>query len=206
MLAWLKHGEGSAAWEDGVATLDTLLASIAPHPDEAARLNLLQQVPGLLKALREGLSSVALDSVAVREFFLQLERLHLRACAEPGAWDEPFDEVLVEHPVRLMMAHDSTAAPALADIEQSPQARQVQRLRIGTWIEVTDDGAPLRCKLVARIDSSDRLVFANRTGMKVSEWTSQALAAALRRGEARVLDDGLLFERALEAVIEGLKR
>jgi hypothetical protein len=34
---------------------------------------------------------------------------------------------------------------------------------------------------VARIDSSDRLVFANRTGMKVREWSSASLAQALQR-------------------------
>jgi hypothetical protein len=31
------------------------------------------------------------------------------------------------------------------------------------------------------------------------------LAMALRRGEVRLLDDGLLFERALEAVLEQLR-
>lgn len=68
-----------------------------------------------------------------------------------------------------------------------------------------DDDEPLRCKLVARIDSNDRLVFSNRTGMKVREWNRMGLAMALRRGEVRLLDDGLLFERALEAVLERLR-
>jgi len=70
---------------------------------------------------------------------------------------------------------------------------------------VLDEDEPLRCKLVARVDSSDRLVFANRTGMKVREWNGASLARALHRGEVRVLDDGLLFERALEAVLETLR-
>jgi len=59
---------------------------------------------------------------------------------------------------------------------------------------------------VARIDSSDRLVFANRTGMKVREWNMLGLAQALRLGEVRLLDDGLLFERALETVLESLRQ
>ena len=59
---------------------------------------------------------------------------------------------------------------------------------------------------MARIDSSDRLVFANRTGMKVREWNGASLALALHRGDVRVLDDGLLFERALEAVLDSLRR
>ncbi|MNW08149.1 hypothetical protein D3C71_2048810 [compost metagenome] len=59
---------------------------------------------------------------------------------------------------------------------------------------------------MARIDAPERLVFANRTGMKVREWTSGGLAQALRRGEVRLLEDGPLFERALEAVLTGLRR
>lgn len=55
------------------------------------------------------------------------------------------------------------------------------------------------------IDSSDRYVFANRTGMKVREWSCAGLVQALRRGEVRLLDDGLLFERALDAVLERLR-
>lgn len=92
------------------------------------------------------------------------------------------------------------------DDGQAAALRQVQRLRIGTWVEVLDDDEPLRCKLVAHIDSSDRLVFANRTGMKVREWSGAGLAQALHRGDVRVLDDGLLFERALEAVLDGLRQ
>lgn len=83
--------------------------------------------------------------------------------------------------------------------------RQAQRLRVGTWVQVLDEDPPLRCKLVARVENSDRLVFSNRTGLKVREWSSASLARALQRGEVRVLGDGLLFERALEAVLDGLR-
>ncbi|WP_336332417.1 DUF1631 domain-containing protein [Pseudomonas putida] len=206
LLAWLKQGEASQAWRDAVQTLDLLLASITPPHEPQA---LLQQVPGLLKALRDGLASVALDSLATREFFLQLEQLHLRACAatasQPGGGEQPLDEVLVGEDIVLAMAEEPACAPRHFADGQAALLRQVQRLRIGTWIEVLDDDGPLRCKLVARIDSSDRLVFANRTGMKVCEWSSASLAQALHRGEVRVLDDGLLFERALAAVLDGLR-
>ncbi|WP_288756096.1 DUF1631 family protein, partial [uncultured Pseudomonas sp.] len=90
--------------------------------------------------------------------------------------------------------------------EQGKVSQKVQRLRMGTWIEVSDDGGIQRCKLVARLDSCDKLVFANRSGMKVREWSGAGLDQALEAGTVRVLDDGPLFERALEAVIETLRR
>lgn len=104
--------------------------------------------------------------------------------------DERQRNGLQEHPAR---AGEASACAA-------------QRLRIGAWVEVLEDDLPLRCKLVARIDSRERLVFANRTGMKVREWTTAGLAQALCRGEVRLLDDGLLFERTLETVLEGLRQ
>ena len=210
LLAWLKQGEGSEAWRNGLATLDTLLASIAPHHDPQACQQLLQQVPGLLKALREGLAGVALDSTATRDFFQQLEQLHLRACSASGGYraDGPpvLDEVLVDEDIVLALAEEPACAPLHLVDGNASALRQVQRLRIGSWVEVFDEDDPLRCKLVARIDSNDRLVFANRTGMKVREWNTGSLAQALHRGEVRVLDDGALFERALESVLEGLRQ
>ncbi|NIE74018.1 DUF1631 domain-containing protein [Pantoea sp. Ap-967] len=203
LLAWLKHGQASPAWQQALATMDTLLASIAPQADAQA---LLQQVPGLLKALREGLASVALDSQATREFFLQLEQLHLRACAPGEPAGDDIERVWVQEDIVLAVADESACAPLQPLDEPMAELRSVQRLRIGAWVEVLDDDEPLRCKLVARIDSSDRLVFANRTGMKVREWNSAGLARAVRRGDVRVLDDGLLFERALETVLEGLRQ
>lgn len=207
LLAWLKQGEASQAWRDALQTMDTLLVSITPPQEPQA---LLQQVPGLLKALRDGLASVALDSAATREFFLQLEQLHLRACAgsevQPGSEGQPLSDVLVAEDIVLTIAEEPACAPLQFADDQAAAVRQVQRLRIGTWVEVLDEDEPLRCKLVARSDGSDRLVFANRTGMKAREWNAGSLAQALHRGEVRVLDDGLLFERALEAVLDGLRR
>lgn len=201
LLAWLKQGEASPAWAEALATVDDLLVSIAPYREPQ---RLLEQVPGLLKALRDGLAGVALDSAATRDFFLQLEKLHQRACGGTPEADAALDEVWVEDDIVLVVSDESELDAGLPLDEHDPAVHQVQRLQVGTWVEVMDDDEALRCKLVARVDSNDRLVFSNRTGMKVREWNRMGLAMALRRGEVRLLDNGLLFERALEAVLEQL--
>lgn len=199
LLAWLKHGEGSGAWCDAVQTMDTLLLSVTPGREPQT---LLQQVPGLLKALRDGLASVAQDSLTTRAFFQQLERLHLCACGG-GQW-QPLDQLRVTQAIVLASAEEPGCPPPGGDSGHAAAVRQAQRLRVGTWVQVLDEDPPLRCKLVARVENSDRLVFSNRTGLKVREWSGASLARALQRGEVRVLGDGLLFERALEAVLDGL--
>ncbi|WP_460416876.1 DUF1631 domain-containing protein [Pseudomonas sp. microsymbiont 2] len=201
LLAWLKQGDTSTAWDEALATVDELLASVAPQQDPS---RLLARVPSLLKALREGLAGVALDSAVTRDFFLQLEQLHLRACGGALQGDDDLPEVLVQDDIVLAVSDELAPRPCLQLDDQDPALRQVQRLPVGTWVEVLDDDEPLRCKLVARIDSSDRIVFANRTGLKVREWSRAGLAVALRRGEVRLLDAGSLFERALDAVLEQL--
>jgi len=85
--------------------------------------------------------------------------------------------------------------------------RQVDKMLPGCWVEFQEDPEnSLRCKLVAIIAATGQYIFVNRTGMKVLERSRPDLALELRNGRARVLDDTMLFERALERVIGNLKR
>ena len=84
---------------------------------------------------------------------------------------------------------------------------QVDGLRVGSWVEFQEDEEnKLRCKLAAVIKPSGKFIFVNRTGMKVLEKTRMGLAVEFRRGAIRLLDDALLFDRALESVIGNLRR
>lgn len=201
MLAWLRHGEASLGWRSALQTLDTLLASVTPSLQPQA---LVHQVPPLLKSLRDGLASVGTDSLVTREFFRNLEQLHIRAYAGGAEADE--DDILVTQGILLALAEEADGPGQQPAGDKGKVSQKVQRLRMGTWIEVSDDSGIQRCKLVARLDSCDKLVFANRSGMKVREWSGAGLTQALEAGTVRVLDDGPLFERALEAVIEDLHR
>ena len=84
---------------------------------------------------------------------------------------------------------------------------QVDSLRVGSWVEFQEDEEhKLRCKLAAVIKPTGKFIFVNRTGMKVLEKTRTGLAVEFRRSAIRLLDDALLFDRALESVIGNLRR
>ena len=84
--------------------------------------------------------------------------------------------------------------------------QRVDILNIGSWLEMLqDDGSRLRCRLAAVIRGTGKYIFVNRAGMKVSEHTRESLADAIESGEVSLLDDGLLFDRALESVIGNLR-
>ena len=243
MLTCLKHGIDSPQWQTALATMDDLVWSVAPHEDPEARLRLLELVPGLLKALREGMASAAFDPFSTSEFFSQLEALHVQAFqrfkrppAEASDVNEAHRAALAEVGIELPLlelpaeeqAEAAVAAPMvevveeivlLAPGEQRPaepeiklpdgdeSLQQVDNLRVGSWVEFQeDDEHRLRCKLAAVIKPTGKYIFVNRTGMKVLEKTRMGLAVEFRRCAIRLLDDALLFDRALESVIGNLRK
>lgn len=91
------------------------------------------------------------------------------------------------------------AAPGAVDVVEDDQVNQ---LRVGSWLEIrVDEAQKLRCKLAAFVKPTGRYIFVNRSGAKVLERTRAELAADFAAGAVRLLDDALIFDRALESVI-----
>ncbi|RYZ78426.1 MAG: DUF1631 family protein, partial [Proteobacteria bacterium] len=95
-------------------------------------------------------------------------------------------------------------------VESLPEGDQhlslVGNLTQGSWFEMqSEDGQKFRSRLAAIIRATGKYIFVNRSGVKVAEETRMSLALALKSGRLQVLDDGMLFDRALEAVIGNLR-
>ncbi|WP_434608378.1 DUF1631 domain-containing protein [Pseudomonas sp. R1-7] len=214
LLTGFKHGEQSAEWQADVLTLEQLVWSVQHHEESDAGLRLLAMVPELLKALREGLSRSAFDPFATSEFFSELEVLHVQALQRLGQATEqaqPADSpVLVEvaEPIVLRTTPKMpTDEPTVRLPADDVGLLQVDQLRLGSWVEFQEDeDNNLRCKLAAIIQATGKFVFVNRTGLKVLEHSRTSLALEFRRGAARLLDDTLLFDRALESVLGNLRQ
>jgi hypothetical protein len=79
-------------------------------------------------------------------------------------------------------------------------------MAVGAWVEFhNNEGEKNRCKLAAIIRVSGKYIFVNRLGIKVAEYTRSGLIEAARAGVISVLDNALLFDRALESVIGHLR-
>ena len=120
--------------------------------------------------------------------------------------------------VTAAVVTDSAAAPAadqifvveetISEIVQAdPQhLALVNNITQGTWFEMQGEaGEKYRCRLAAIIRSVGKYIFVNRSGMKVAEESRESLAIALQTKRLTILDDGMLFDRALEAVIGTLR-
>ncbi|MBH3463989.1 DUF1631 domain-containing protein [Pseudomonas carnis] len=197
LVAVLKHGEQSLQWQAALRTVDELIWSVGLREDTEAGRRLLEQLPGLLKALRDGLAGAAFDPFSTREFFLRLQAMHV----------QPLDgEVLVEAREPFILG----AGPPGADEplpHDDPDLLKAKQLRAGTWVALQQNEAgTLRCRLTAIMPPADTYVFVSRAGLKVLEKSAGQLALAFKQGVLHALDDGPLFERALAAVVDNLRQ
>lgn len=83
---------------------------------------------------------------------------------------------------------------------------QVDSLSQGSWFELRNGDVPVRCRLAAIIKPVGKYIFVNRSGMKVAEQERSELALNLASGQVRMLDNSMLFDRALESVISNLRQ
>ena len=106
-------------------------------------------------------------------------------------------------------APDSEAEKSVNDTwsEDDEFMLQVSKFAQGSWFDMKDaQGVDVRCRLAAVIRSTGRYIFVNRNGMKVADKTHQELADALKNNKLSLLDSGMLFDRALENVVSGLRK
>ncbi|UTF59663.1 DUF1631 domain-containing protein [Gilvimarinus sp. DA14] len=227
-ITCLKEGADSEAFEAQLNTARDLVWSTTATMDTENRQKLLKLVPGLLARLRKGLEDIAFNPYQMGQMFKALEKLHLdilRGKVEvspppqqtateenaPAAESqmEPSDN-LVPEPTLAEQAHADAMVelvPESEDFLDTQHLALVSNLTQGSWFEMTtDSGDKCRCRLAAIIKPTGKYIFVNRTGMKVAEQTREGLACALRDGKMQLLDDGMLFDRALESVIGSLRQ
>ena len=129
---------------------------------------------------------------------------------EPAQAPAPVEDTLQRQVVEKIVvngaANDAEDSGEELLSDDDPDLQKVDAMSMGNWVELhQDDGKKFRCRLAAVIRSTGKYIFVNRSGMKVAEYNRQSLAHALKTGAVTAIDDGLLFDRALESVIGNLR-
>lgn len=159
-------------------------------------------------ALPPTLDDVLETRVASEDFSIpaqeNMEDLDRQLAAHFGETDEPIGGE--PDAVREGAAAESPAPVAPGQTPADRALERVDRLQVGGWVEFQQGGGKvLRCRLAAIIRATGKYIFVNRAGVKVADNTREGLALAYQRGELNMLDDGRLFDRALESVIGNLR-
>ncbi len=202
----VREGKDSDAWNDAVKTLDDLIWSVQPKSSAGEQKKLLQMMPALLAKLRAGLDVVSFSTLRMREIFKSLELFHkqnLRSSHGLNTSTTPkvaaVDRDVVVNPLQVEK-EDSV-------FDDNHYLELADQMRAGAWVEFISKDAPTsRAKLAGVIKSTGKYIFVNRLGLKVAEKSRFSLAVALRDGGIKLLEDGLLFDSALESVIVQLRR
>lgn len=130
-----------------------------------------------------------------------------RPSSETGSSSQDSEQQVAQHsePEEIVLV-SVELEPELGSIDANdPFLKQVEKFAVGCWFEFQSGEHTERCKLAAVIKATGKYIFVNRSGVKVAEKTKMGLSVELRRGTVQILNDGLLFDRALESIITNLR-
>ena len=218
VLTLLRQGETSPEFKSALRFIDEFIASTKPAVTPESRQVLRQMLPGIERALRQGLANVAFQEQDIERL---LGQLHTYYRQQLGETLDPTEVVTVDEDAAMLAIPDSiqpvidqNATPQdsveedLVEVPlDSPEWHQVQALQPGTWLEFCLPDEPMtRAKLSWISPMSGRYLFVNRRGLKVADYSPQELTTLLTDGHARVLAANALFDRAMSAIVDKLSQ
>jgi len=198
----LKEGPEGKSWKPVMSTIDVLLWTVQAEkqPGDRDRFNRIN--PRLVDNLSKALEIGGASKTKITKFMRQLKQIQEYTFHK--AEIEGAQPAASANSGASLIATTLREAPALP--RNDPWLRKVDRVPLGTWFEFrSTTGGSVRCALVSKIDSIDKLFFADREGRKVAELTRMRLAAELKAGSARIISEGTLVNRAMKSVIDDLK-
>ncbi len=229
-LQWvaLRKGEDSEQWQQACEVTERLVWSIDPTPVvESTRTELLRAIPHVVEDVRKALQEISWDPFATDTVIRDLELAHVDVfqklvtapvenavapVAESVA--EPVTEARESVPETILHSDVVADTSTVADTPEQEEAQPVvapewlakaDQLRVGSWLEMLGEESRIRCKLAAFIRATGKYIFVNRSGAKVAEYHREDLGLAMQEGAITLLDDGLIFDRALESIIDNLR-
>jgi hypothetical protein len=218
----LAEGEGTPAWQALVQTMDDLLWSVEPKATAEDRKRLVVMLPGMLKRIHYGLGRAAtLESERIA-FLGSLVDCHATAVKAGLRGMAALPEVAVpvlDREVRLereiLPAGDIQVEEIRLKTKSGAIVRNVftrtgiwTNLQRGTWVEFARvDAPPSRARLTWISPNKGVYLFTNpASGANAVSISPEALAEQMRVGEARVIDDAPLMDRAVDSMLENLRK
>ena len=216
-VAFVKEGEESQSWLSHLQTMQDLIWCSQPHKDEKSQQRYKRIVENLFVRLASALEQTTLNRSQITEQTEQLKTL-IEKIANPKT--DPTDIIIetfkADTDAALQSLQQQKSWGNMTALERQKvqfQAltydfiEQADAISLGTWLEfkTPGNGAIMRCKLAAKLASSDSYVFVNRLGFKAIEKPRKEFAFDLQRKRARLLRAGPLFERSLHKVVSSLK-
>ncbi|WP_096085315.1 DUF1631 domain-containing protein [Agaribacterium haliotis] len=107
----------------------------------------------------------------------------------------------------VQTAESEGGSAAITAEQHALLLKQVRAFVQGAWFEMQlqSQGASQRARLAAFIKPTGKYIFVDRSGKKVAENTEAGLVTLLAQKRLKPLDNSLLFDKALETIVSGLR-
>jgi hypothetical protein len=220
------EGESSPAWQALVMTMEELLWSVEPKTSPDDRKRLITMLPGMLKHLQAGLERGEMEEPRRAVFLGALVDCHavavkagLRGLAALPQAPAPVPEPKSQHP-EIERAMVPAGDIQVEEIRlRAPKGAAAVRnvftrtgvwtnLQRGTWVEFARENAPgTRARLTWISPNKGVYLFTNPLSPTAAVSISpEALAEQMRLGEARIIDDASLVDRAVDTMLANLRQ
>ncbi len=211
-LAYLKDDQ-EHQWANTVRIAEELIWCLQPLSDQKDRQKWITIVPKLLKELKAGLESVSYNASQLEQTITEIKS-SLTSCFKDSSACLTQETMITDTPVsktekekRSSSESELNRPKESVDDNLGIYLTQVDQLQIGQWVEFSlMNGNKFRCKLASKIDEADCLIFVNRMGLKSVEKDKLELANDLRAKKAVILEQGLMIDRAMNAVMSSLRQ
>lgn len=226
-----QSGVGGEHWQQVMTLVDDLIWSVQPKSTPEDRKKLVQLLPSLLKRLREGMREAGLESGKSDAFIRSLASLHAAAVKneetapppppKPDYQEDPLDiDLTAFEPEVKSQRVETDSGLAIEEIRLVKQSRElknqldqfdefdsmVKNLARGTWVEFKrSDDSFLRVKLSFVSPEYGVYVFTNPQLPNALSISREALLVQLKMGEARIIEEKSLFDRAVGGLLAKLK-
>lgn len=198
VLLVLREGEASPAYQAALEFPKAVVRAPAAR-DPAARQALEQATDALVEQLRHGLSTLNLPKEDIGRLADTL-RAYLEMHSGKGGLVMPPLPSLPPLPMAGRLAGRPTAQPS------EPALQAVGKLKVDDWVELTDDnGRRSRGKVSWISGFTRRLLLVTLAGTRLAEKSQHDLALMVDRGQARLLPDRPLFDRAMDSITRKLR-
>lgn len=219
----VKNNDNEAEWKAANDAMADLAWSIEPKKNPADRLKLISLLPKLLAQLNKGLDGIAAPAEQRNAFFDGLVKFHsaaLKGDIPPALAQEKAPELpsrppllgdgdllvtrSVDHGVEVEEVVLVGAGP-IWRADDREIFRQVAELKRGDWVEFCDaEGHKNRERLNWISPQRGILLFSNHRSAKAISIAPEALVRQIRDGNATILLEEAIFERALSDALESI--
>ena len=196
-----SEGLEGRSWKSAISTLDVLLWTMQPAKQFGDLKRFKRVNPRLLQNLSKFMSVGGASKTKVIKVMRQLKQIQEFTFFQAEAGIRPErskDKKLFTSRVRLSTRGRKDIPPLK---RTDPTVVKIGRLPLDSWIEFRgSSGERLRCALASKIESIDKLFFADSEGEILLEISRLRLAYELKAGTAKIISEGPIMKRAMTSI------